>query len=154
MEAEKSENKGGAPLGNQNGVKLKDSEVRQLAYKQYCAHLAKGKSKKSWYFDHSEFRCTYETLERYLEDEVEFDPIHKRIAEAKGYGHWEGIVEESAIGKNKVANTASLQMLMRNKFGWDKEATKVVEIDPSVHRGHEALMKQLKGLREQYAQKK
>ena len=108
------ERKVGAPAKNKNGVKLKDPDIRQTAYLQYCEHLAKGKSKKSWYFEHPEFRCTWETLEKYLDNEVEFDPIHKKISEAKGYAHWEAVVEDSAVGKNQQANTASLQMLMRN----------------------------------------
>lgn len=117
----KSNNKGGAPIGNKNGLKLKDAELRQQAFRQYCDHLANGKSKRSWYFEHPEHSCTWETIEKYLEDEVEFDPLHKKIAESKGYAKWEQVVEDSAIGINKDANTASLQMLMRNKFNWDKE---------------------------------
>lgn len=114
----------GAPTGNKNGIKLKDPNIRQLAYLQYCSHLARGKSKKSWYFEHPEFRCTWETLEKYLNDEVEFDPLHKKIAEVKGFAYWEEVVEDSAIGKNQNANTASLQMLMRNKYAWDKQTGK------------------------------
>jgi hypothetical protein len=112
---------GGAPLGNKNGLKLKKPEVRQQAYQSYCDHLAKGKSKRSWCFEHPEFSCTWETIEKYLEDEVEFDPLQKKMSETKGYARWEQVVEDSAIGLNPDANTASLQMLMRNKFGWDKE---------------------------------
>lgn len=110
-----------APKGNQYGLKLKDPDIRQQAYEQYCEHLAKGKSKKSWYFEHEQLTCTWETMEKYLEDEREFDPIHKKISESKGYARWEQVVEDSAVGANKDANTASLQMVMRNKFGWDKE---------------------------------
>ena len=50
-----------------------------------------------------------------------FDPIQIESAKSKGYNLWEQVVEDSAEGKNKDANTASLQMLMRNKFSWDKE---------------------------------
>jgi hypothetical protein len=109
------------PPGNQYGLKLKDPDIRQQAYSQYCDHLAKGKSKRSWCFEHPELTCTWETMEKYLDNEAEFDPIHKKISETKGYAKWEGVVEDSAVGTNKDANTASLQMLMRNKFGWDKE---------------------------------
>jgi hypothetical protein len=110
----------GAPEGNKSGIKLKDPEIRQLAYQQFCDHIAHGLSKKSWYFIHPSLSCTYETIEKYIKDEVEFDPIHKKIAEAKGFGYWEGVVHSSATGQNKDANTASLQMVMRNKFDWDK----------------------------------
>jgi hypothetical protein len=136
--------KEGAPIGNQNGLKLKDPEIRQFAYSQYCEHLAKGKSKKSWYFDHPQLRCTWETMEKYLVDEVEFDPIHKRIAEAKGFAYWEGVIEGSATGKNKHANTASLQMLMRNKYGWDKLKDKEPPIaDAEQLKKFEMLMEQI-----------
>jgi hypothetical protein len=109
------------PVGNKHGVKLKDPKIRQQAYMQYCQHLANGKSKKSWCFEHPELTCTWETMESYLQDMAEFDPIHKKVAETKGFARWEKVVEDSAEGFNQDANTASLQMLMRNKYGWDKE---------------------------------
>lgn len=136
--------KRGPGSGNKNGLKLKDPSIRQLAYAQYCEHLAKGKSKKSWYFEHPEFRCTWETIEKYLDDDIEFDPLHKKIAEAKGFAYWEGIVEDSATGKNKDANTASIQMLMRNKYAWDKpSAIKEVSVDPTVTKQFDAVMSQI-----------
>lgn len=114
-------NPGGAPIGNKNGLKLKDPEVRQQAYKSYCEHLAKGKSKRSWCFEHPQLTCTWETLEKYLENDLEFDPKHMKTALAKGYAKWEQIVEDGAVGTNQDVNPACLQMVMRNKFGWDKE---------------------------------
>lgn len=111
-------------MGNQRGVKLKDPDIKQEAYKQYCTHLAKGKSKRSWCFEHPELTCTHKTFEKYLLDESEFPPEQQEIAESKGYAIWETIVESSATGENKKANTASLQMVMRNKFGWDKQEPK------------------------------
>ena len=51
--------KGGAPIGNKNGIKLKDPDIRRIAYQSYCDHLAKGKSKRSWYFEHPELTCTW-----------------------------------------------------------------------------------------------
>ena len=108
--------------GNQNGVKLKDPAVRQLAYKQYCAWLALGKSWLSFTFVHEFLMCTGETIESYIKlYPDEFPPIQKEIAFKQGYAKWEEITEDSAIGKNKDANTASLQMVMRNKFKWDKK---------------------------------
>jgi hypothetical protein len=110
-----------APLGNQNGVKIKSPELRQQAYESYCSHIAKGKVKKSWYFEHPSASLTWETMEKYIsQNEVEFDPIKKKVAEAKGLMLWEGKVEEAALGDNKDASIPGLQMVMRNKFGWDK----------------------------------
>ena len=110
------------PPGNQNGLAIKDPEIRQKAYKEFCAHLAKGKSIKSWcYEDDKGNRCVWATMLSYIKNNpTEFDPIHKEMSEIKGFNLWENITEESAKGKSK-ANTASLQMVMRNKFGWDKE---------------------------------
>jgi hypothetical protein len=111
----------GPPLDNKNGIKLKDPDIRQEAYRQYCAHLAKGKSKRSFVFRHPEFSCHWVTLESYIKDKVEFDPVQMELAKCEGYARWEQVVEDSAEGKNKDANTASLQMLMRNKYDWDKK---------------------------------
>jgi thiamine pyrophosphate-dependent acetolactate synthase large subunit-like protein len=111
----------GGPYGNTKGLALKDPEMRQRAYKSYCDHIAKGKSYKSWYFIEGDCACTYKTMLEYIKDKTEFPPIIKEIAESEGYQQWETIAEESAKGLNKNANTASLQMVMRNKFGWDKD---------------------------------
>ena len=118
----------GAPYGNQNAKKLRDHDIKQQAYKQYCEHLAKGKTKKSWFFKHPELTCTSETFEKYLEDEVEFDPIHLKVAYCEGYQKWEKVLEDGATGENPDVNPACLQMIMRNKYGWDKQqaATTVV----------------------------
>ena len=106
---------------NQNGIALKDPNIRQIAYKSYCDHIALGKSKDSWYFEHEDLTCTYKTFQKYIKNEIEFPPIKREIAECKGYQKWESIAENSATGADKKkSNTASLQMVMRNKFGWDK----------------------------------
>lgn len=117
--------------GNKHGVKLKSPDIRQIAYKSFCDHLAKGKAADSWYFEHEELTCTYRTFMKYLKDEAEFPPIKKDVAWNKGYQHWEGIVQASADGTNKKANTATLQMVMRNKFGWDRDNKKEDEEKPN-----------------------
>jgi hypothetical protein len=114
----------GGPIGNTKGLALKDPEMRQRAYKSFCEHRAKGKAIKSWYFIEGDSACTWQTMQEYMKDTVEFNPIQKDIAESEGYQLWETITEQSANGKNKNANTASLQMVMRNKFGWDKDKEK------------------------------
>lgn len=106
--------------GNQAGLKLKDPDIRQMAFEAYCSHLATGKSEKSFCFEHEIFTVTYKTLNKYIEDNPgEFPSIKKEVAKIKGFAVWEEIVEKSAKGENE-ANTPSLQMVMRNKFGWDK----------------------------------
>lgn len=111
-----------APKGNDYGLKLKEPDIRQEAFRQYCAHIARGKTKENFFFEHPELTVTYKTLDKYIADyPEEFPSIHIEIAKMKGYQRWEQIVEDSAEGINEKANTASLQMLMRNKFKWDKD---------------------------------
>lgn len=115
----------GAPLGNQNGVVLKDPEMRQRAFNQLCQHLAKGKSLRSWYFEEGDHMCCYSTMMSYIEkNPLEFASIKKTISEIKGYQYWESVCEDSATGVNPDANTASLQMVMRNKYKWDAKEDK------------------------------
>ena len=113
-----------ALAGNKHGLALKDPDVRQKAYKNFCDHIAKGKSIKSWWYEEDDVSCHWQTMLNYLKDTNEFDPIKKLIAESKGFAKWENLVEDSASGKNKDASTASLQMVMRNKYGWDKDESK------------------------------
>lgn len=140
--------KAGAPLGNQNRVALKTNELRHEAYKQYCEHIAQGKSKRSWVFKHPEFTCCSKTFDKYLQDEIEFPTIHMEVAEAEGYGYWEDIVSDSAVGKNKEANTASLQMLMRNKFQWDSNKNKAEDVDQEILNNYTTTMQMLMRLQE------
>lgn len=122
---------GGKP-GNKNGLKIKDQDLRQKAYKQYCEWLSQGKSGRSFTFVEGDLMCTGQTIQHYMaSNPIEFPPIYKEIAESKGMAKWEQVVSDSAEGKNKDANTASLQMLMRNKYGWDKP-----QADPETHKGH------------------
>lgn len=111
--------------GNQINTKLDTLELKLEAYKQYCEHLRKGKSKKSWRMHHPDVCVTWQTLEEYIKNEPNvFNPIQMQQAQIDGYAHWEEVVEHSAKGINEKANTASLQMVMRNKFGWDKDDKK------------------------------
>lgn len=108
--------------GNQYAKKLVTPELRREAYEQYCQHVSEGYSRKSFTFHKGDFKVTWETIDKYMQESPEeFPPIHMQFAKAQGYKHWEKVVSESAIGKNLKANTASLQMIMRNKFDWDKE---------------------------------
>jgi hypothetical protein len=110
--------------GNKHGLALKDPIIRQKAYESLCNHIAKGKSIRSWWYEDDNCSCTWETMYKYIKDTNEFDSIKKEIAHCKGLALWETIVEEAGIGKNDKANVACLQMIMRNKFGWDKDESK------------------------------
>lgn len=108
--------------GKKNARKLKTENQMNKVYKSYCDHLACGKVKKSWFYEDGELTLTWETMENYIAKEPRnFDPLKKDAAVAKGMSFWENVVDASAIGENKNANTATLQMLMRNKYGWDKD---------------------------------
>ena len=108
-----------ATPGNKYAVKLKSSEIRQEAYRQYCEHIASGRPKKEWKFKHKHLSCTQETMEKYLRDQSEFDPIHKECAEAESAATPIGkeIVDDSALGKNDF-DVPTLRAIMRNKFCW------------------------------------
>lgn len=111
-----------AHFGNKTGLAIKDPKIRQLAFQSLCHHLASGKSIRSWWYDDENCACHWQTMLSYIKNNPdEFDTLKKDIAETKGFHYWESVVADSATGKNKDANTASLQMLMRNKYGWDKK---------------------------------
>lgn len=113
---------GGAPKGNQNAKKLKTPEIRKEAYRQYCEWISKGETKEAWVFEHSALSLTSKTMEKYIkENPVDFPPIHKEIAEAKGYFHWLELGKKMMLGMLDKCSPAIYQMFMRNKFGWDKE---------------------------------
>lgn len=112
---------GHAAFGNQNGVKLKDPDVRQRAYKSYCEWLATGRSKEAWKFQSEELSCTHKTMEKYIAaNPSEFPVIHKEMAEADSFNVWEQRGISMMLGEIK-SEPALFQMFMRNKFGWDKE---------------------------------
>ncbi len=115
-------------VGKKNARKLKTDEQMTQVYKSYCEHLAAGKVKKSWYFDENNLTLTWETMEKYIANEPQnFDPQKKAVAVAKGMAYWESIVDGKAIGTHKEADTATLQMNMRNKYGWDKNSENTEE---------------------------
>lgn len=130
-------------LGNKNGTKIKDPKLRQEAYLDYCNHIAKGKSKDSWVFNHPEATCTWETMEKYIKDETEFDPIHKKVAQAKSFDHWEEILYAVARGDNEKGNVAALQMIFRSKFGWDKRDNHALIDNVEINLSYDKLMTQL-----------
>lgn len=111
-----------AELGNQYAVKLKDLETKIKVYEDYCKHIAKGKDKTRWYYEDEEISLVYETLTHYFENEPEvFETIKRKKSENKGFQKWEQYCEDAALGEKKDYSIPGLNMLMRNKYGWDKE---------------------------------
>lgn len=114
----------GAPKGNKNGVKLKTPELKKQAYESYCTYIATGGTKEAWVFEHPEISLTSETMEKYIaNDPIAFEPIHKKLAEAKSYEHWLGLGKRMMLGQIEKCQPAIFQMFMRNKFDWDKDQT-------------------------------
>lgn len=114
-----------APLGNKYATKLKRPDYRQEAYKQYCAHLATGKDKKSFVFHHTDdplLSVTYKTMDRYIEENpAEFPPILLEIAQSKSFEHFEEEGKKLMRGAYKHGSPVVWQTFMRNKFGYDKD---------------------------------
>lgn len=132
--------------GNQYGVKLKDPELRQLAYTKYCEWLARGKSKRSFTFVEGEFMCHYLTIESYMKlYPNEFDAKKKDVAFALGYSIWEDIADGTANGSNKKACVPALNMVLRNKYGWDSsEASTAAEEGRTDLRQYSAALKTIR----------
>lgn len=110
---------------NRCSVKLRNPDLIKEAFFSYCEHLKSGYPKEAWVFKkEGKPLCSYQTIEKYIEEMPDdFKTIHMVEAEAERYKLWFTNVSESALGTNKDANTASLQMIMRNMFGWDKRSS-------------------------------
>ena len=116
----------GAPFGNDNATKLRDSATKQDAYKKYCAHIASGMPKQSFVYDNGIITLTYETLDKYIrEDPIEFNPILMKAAKARGFGKWIDKGISLMEGKYKHGSPVIYQTIMRNIFrndgiAWDR----------------------------------
>jgi hypothetical protein len=107
--------------GNKLAKKLTTDELKKAAYESYIKHISNGKVKKSWSFQKDGMTLTWETMEKYIREfPNEFDPILIQKAYSDGMAYWENIVDAGAKSERKV-DTATLQMLMRNKFHWDRK---------------------------------
>jgi len=134
----------GAPKDNQYAKKLTTPELRKMAYDSYCAHFADGQSRDTWFFEHPDLDLTAKTMDKYIrESPSEFPPSQLEKAFAKGQLIWEKVVQESANGKNRKANTASLQMWMRNRFKWDRPDLRPEYVNETAAQAQDKLMNQL-----------
>jgi hypothetical protein len=121
-------------LYNRSAVKLDTDELLIEAYKDYCKHLALGLDKRSWAFwKDGKPLCIFATMDKYIEERQDvLDPIHYDSAILVGYKEWEMVVAGSAKGVNQRANPASLQMIMRNKYGWDARVGENLDEDKGI----------------------
>lgn len=133
-----------APFGNQYNLKLHTPELKKIAYDSYCKHLSEGRGKKSWRLrEVPGTSLTWETMEKYLKNEHDFDPLQKQEAMSDGLYVWESLIRDSAFGVNKDANTATIQMTMRNMYGWDKKEEREELVPEDLKSAYESLMTQL-----------
>lgn len=111
--------------GNKYGLKLKDPNVRQEAFKQYCEHLASGYPREAFFFEHPVHSVCWETIEKYIEENPqEFPPIKIKQAMARRYRHWLDKGRSLMEGKFRGGSPTVWTVCMRNLFkdiGWDKE---------------------------------
>jgi hypothetical protein len=123
-----------ARIGNKHPYKLDkmSAELRKKVYQSYCEHLAQGFSQDCWCYESDEITLTYKTMNKYLETEPGvFPPVYKEIAEIKGKKGWESVINDSAKGKNRKANAITLQLVMRNKYGWDRPDDAKIKSSPN-----------------------
>lgn len=125
---------------NRCSVKLSTPELIKEAIESYCNHLAQGYPKESWFFKKDgKPMCAFQTVEKYIEEmDSDFTSIQLAAAESERYKKWFDTVSGSANGIEayKNANTASLQMIMRNMFGWDKREDTSSSQNDSAPLGH------------------
>jgi len=116
----------GFQKNNKMAVKLKTDKLKILAYESYCQHIAEGKCKESWYFEHTECECSWQTIEKYITELPSvLKPEKKELAEAKSLALWEKKGIDMIEGLRPV-ETALYQLFMRNKFKWDKKENQSV----------------------------
>lgn len=109
--------------GNKDATILKEPEARQLAFKDFCKHLAEGYPIKAWSFRKEPYRCSWATMLQYIKDNPkEFDSFLKEEAHAKSYKKWfnKGInLSDGTVKGNPSPQTWAT--IMRNMFDWDKD---------------------------------
>lgn len=146
-------NKSQARPNNKNGIKIKDKDSRQEAYRAYLKHLEEGYPEKAFSFHNDKGAiCSWETIKKYIkENPGEFDPILIQVAMAKRFKYWFEIGKGLTIGKIKHGSPVSWQTIMRNMFkdyGWDKNETKQSSFTPEQEETIKALFRGIQEMRE------
>ena len=105
--------------------KIKDDE-KHLAYAQLCDHVRGGYALESWRFRHSDYpqsKLSWKTMLAWVSaNPLEYDIRDYELAKIDGFWFWEKAIVNHALAIKK-GDTAGLQIIMRNRFGWDKEST-------------------------------
>jgi hypothetical protein len=127
--------------GNTNKLKLKKEAQQLVAYEAYCNWIASGKGRQGFVFECEDeetnkvVTITWQTIENYINSKrFDLDPIQKEKAENFAYQVWENVGVEMMQGKVDKCQPAIYQMMMRNKFGWDKETRVTHNHEPDAKR--------------------
>jgi hypothetical protein len=132
----------GAHPGNTCATKLKDPDLRQEAYRQYCEHIASGLPMKAWFFEHPTDptkSLSYKTMERYMrENPNEFPPSLKEAAQSKSYAKWFKEGGKLMVGEYRYGSPHTWATIMRNMFQWDRETEPANTVEPEARRLWEA----------------
>jgi hypothetical protein len=120
--------KPGRPRNTKLAINTTIEDEYQQLFDSYITHLGKGKSVRSFVYRGYHLAGTWQLAEAIIKKFPDrFPKAHIDMAKAIGFGTWEEIVEQSAKGENTKANTATLQMLMRNRYDWDKQGNVITE---------------------------
>lgn len=111
--------------GNKHATILKDPEIRQIAYRDFCNHISEGFPQECWSFEKGGYRCSYQTILSYIKNDTigEFDPILKEMSHSRAYKKLYGVGLNLMTGKIQ-GSPITWQVVMRNvnrRFGWDAE---------------------------------
>lgn len=136
--------------GNDYGTKLKDPDIRQEAYRQYCDHLASGNPKEAFFFDHPTHSVCHKTMERYIKESPEEFPSHLlEKAKAARFLYWFNEGKSIMKGSYKYGSPAVWQTIMRNIFkkqGWDQREYIEQDALSSVAQNQQAILNQIGAL--------
>lgn len=123
-----------AKMGNDHAKKLKDPNIRDQAYDEYCAHIAEGYPKEAFFFSHPTESISYKTMDKYIaECPEDFPPSKMEQAKSKRYQHWFGEGKTLMQGKYKNGSPVVWQTIMRNVFkneGWDRDLQTSNAVEP------------------------
>lgn len=127
MPQEEKEKISQALQGNSNRLKIKTEHLQQVAYATYCNWIGMGRDKKGFVFEYEDENgnighVTQGTIENYVKSQrFNLDPSQMDKAEAYSFQAWEAIGIQMMKGEIEKCQPAIFQMMMRNKFGWDKD---------------------------------
>lgn len=131
-------------MGNDRSLKLKTPELRKKVFDHFCEHVRQGFSKECWHYsDETGLSLTLDAFDRYMREyEHEFDMQKYKSAFNEGLKFHEQLACDIATGTNPKGNVAALQMILRNKYGWDKKKEQP-QIDPKLLENFTNLMTML-----------